>query len=348
MASRLRVAILAPISWRLPPRHYGGWELVAYNHAEGLARCGVDVTLFATSDARTSVRLHSVVPRPLSEDPILPPRVYETLHAAACFERAGEFDVIHNHAGAYPVCFSRLVSTPVVTTLHGSAAEPDSRLIYERHAEGPYVSITDAERALAPDLRYIATVHDGIEVDAFTFRADPGRYLLFLGRLSPVKGAHLAIEVARRTGLPLVIAGIVPPEDRTYFETRIAPHLDGERVRFVGPADHAAKNALCGGALALLHLVQYHEAFGLTIVEANACGAPVIAIGRGSVPELVRHGETGWIVDGVDDAVEAVASLGGLSRARCREWVATRFTVEQMARGYLDVYGRILAPATLR
>lgn len=342
----MRVAILGPIAWRVPPRDYGGWELVACNHAEGLARLGVDVTLFAARDAQTSTRLAGVVPRALSEDPSLPPRAWETLHAAACFEHAGEFDVIHNHAGAYAVCFKRLVNIPVVTTLHGSAAEADSRLIYERYAEGPYVSVSDAERALAPTLHYAGTVYNGIDVHAFSFRPQPNRYLLFLGRLSPVKGVHLAIEVARRTELPLIIAGIVPPEDQTYFQSAIAPHLDGDRVRFVGPADQARKNALLGGALSLLHLIQYHEAFGLTVIEANACGTPVVATARGSIPELVRNGETGWIVGGVDDAVDAVASLGEISRARCREWVASRFTVTHMARGYLNVYDRVLAGGT--
>ena len=194
----MRIGILGPISWRVP-RHYGGWELVTYNLAESLVERGHEVTLFATADSQFSGRLISVCPRPLSEDPTLSPRLYESLHAAVAFEHAGNFDLIHNHLGCYPTCYSRLLPVPMVTTLHGSAAESHSRLIYSRYRESYYVSITNAERQLAPELNYVGTVYNGIDVAAFDFNPTPGDYLLVLGRMSPDKGIHTAISVAQRT-----------------------------------------------------------------------------------------------------------------------------------------------------
>ncbi|MDR5695907.1 MAG: glycosyltransferase family 4 protein [Armatimonadota bacterium] len=339
----MHVAVLAPIAWRVPPRHYGGWEIAVRSLVEGLTRRGVEVTLFATADSSTSARLISVCPKPLAEDPSLAPlgKAYEFLHAAACFERAEEFDVIHNHAGSYWVCFSRLVKTPVITTLHGSAAEPWSRLIYSYYREGPYISVTDAERLLAPELTYIATIHHGVEVEEFPFGERPGEYLLFVGRIARVKGIHLAIEVAKRTGMPLILAGIVPPEEEEYFHTQVSPHIDGEQIRFIGPAEHPLRNQLYAGAYAFLHLIQYHEAFGLTMIEAMACGTPVIAIGMGSVPEIVAHGRTGFIVHGVEEAVEAVERIPRISREACRTWVAQRFHAQRMVDQHIEVYERV-------
>jgi glycosyltransferase involved in cell wall biosynthesis len=338
----MRIGILGPISWRVPPRHYGGWELVAYNLVEGLVRRGHQVTLFATADSQTSARLESVCPRPLSEDPNLPARVYESLHATLAFEQADRFDLIHNHLGCYPVCYSRLIPTPLVTTLHGSGAEAPSRIIYSRYRHSPYVSITDAERQLAPDLNYVATVYNGIDVDAFDFSPTPGDYLLVLGRMSPDKGIHTAIEVARRSGLRLVLAGIVPSENREYFETLVRPHLREGFIDFVGPADHVRKNQLLRGAYAFLHPITYHEAFGLTMVEAMACGTPVVAVPMGSVPELVVHGETGFWARDVEEACRLLPKVAALDRARCRQRVAQRFNLDQMVEGYERVYERVL------
>jgi glycosyltransferase involved in cell wall biosynthesis len=340
----MRIGMLGPISWRVPPRHYGGWELVAYHLTEGLVRRGHDVTLFASGDSLTSARLESVVPRPLSEDAGLAQfaRVYETLHTAHAFEHAAEFDLIHNHMGSFAQCFVRLSPVPVVTTLHGSGAEAHSKLIYAHYADEPYVSITDAERALIPDLNYVATVYNGIDLAGFPFAPAPGEYLLVLGRMSPDKGIHFAIEVAERTGLPLVLAGIVPPENKIYFEERIQPRL-GKNISFVGPADAKCKAELYGGAAAFLHLITYDEAFGLTMVEAMACGCPVIAVRRGSVPELVVDGKTGFIVDDVDGAVAAVDRIGRIDRAVCRAHVREHFSVDRMVEGYLEVYRTVLA-----
>ncbi len=335
----MRIGLLGPISWRIPPVHYGGWELVVHHLAEGLVRRGHDVTLFASGDSITAARLVSVTPRPLSVDRALGQyaRAYESLHAAAALALAGGFDVLHNNLGCYPVAYSALCAAPMVTTLHGSGAEADSKLIYTSFPQGPYVSISDAERALIPDLRYAATIYNGIDPGQFEFSGKPGDYLLVVGRMSPDKGIHLAIDVARRANVPLVLAGIVPPENETYFRDEIEPHL-GDDVRFVGPVDLERKSRLYGGALAFLHLVTYEEAFGLTMVEAMACGCPVIAFRRGSVPEVVADTETGFITTDVDDAARAVARIRQLDRAACRARVSYRFSVERMLDGYVAVY----------
>jgi glycosyltransferase involved in cell wall biosynthesis len=309
-----------------------------------LVRRGHQVTLFASGDARTSARLASIIPHPFSEDPdrLRHARTWESLHAASAFERAADFDLLHNHLGSFPVCWSRLLPIPLVTTLHGSGAEAESRLIYRRYPEGPYVSISDAERRLVPDLHYAATVYNGIAPERFPFSGRHGDYLLVLGRMSPDKGIHLAIQVARSVGLPLVLAGIVPPEDERYFAEQIEPCLGGD-VRFVGPADQRQKGELYAGALALLHLVTYEEAFGLVMIEAMACGCPVIAARRGSVPELVRHGQTGFIVDDTMQAAAAVGRVGTLDRAACRRHVQEHFTIDRMVAGYEQVYRHVLS-----
>jgi glycosyltransferase involved in cell wall biosynthesis len=337
----MRIGILGPISWRVPPVHYGGWELVVHHLTEGLVRRGHDVTLFASGDSVTTARLVSVVPRPLSVDPALGgfSRAYESLHTASALARAqaGEFDVLHNNLGCYPVAFSALCPVPMVTTLHGSGAEADSKIIYHAFPGGPYVSISDAERALVPELHYAATVYNGIDPGQFEFGATPGEYLLVVGRMSPDKGIRQAIEVAARAGVPLVLAGIVPPENEAYFRDEIEPRL-GAGAQFVGPVGLAQKSRLYAGALAFLHLVTYEEAFGLTMVEAMACGCPVIAFRRGSVPEVVADTETGFIVADVDSAVDAVTSITAIDRAACRARVAERFSVDRMVDGYVAVY----------
>lgn len=343
----MRIGILGPVAWRIPPRHYGGWENVTHLLTEGLVRHGHDVTLFATADSETSARLASVVPRPLEEDVTLPARVYETLHIAHALERSGEFDVLHNNVGVYGAALARLSRAPVVTTLHGSAAEPESRIAYDRLCELPYVSITDAERALAPELNYVATVYNGIDTASVPPpNPDPDDYLLYVGRLSPDKGVHHCVRVALETGRRLLLAGIVPESNRAYYEREIAPHVDGERIAFLGPQGPRERDRLMRDAYAFLHLIEYHEAFGLTMAEALAVGAPVIAFRRGSVPEVVRDGETGYIVDRPEEAAAAVERAGGLSRERCAAWARERFSAERMVEGYERVYARLAGERT--
>ncbi|HEY8498033.1 MAG TPA: glycosyltransferase family 4 protein [Limnochordales bacterium] len=341
----MRIGLLGPITWRTPPRRYGPWEQVVSHLAEGLVRRGHDVTLFATADSVTSARLVAVCPRPLGESPELDPKAYEYLHVAEALRwaRRRAFDLLHNHLNCYPLAFADLVPVPIVTTLHGSALlEPATRVIYRRQAHLPYVSISDAERQGLPELRYVATVYNGVDLDQFTFRPEPGGYLAFLGRMSPKKGAHLAVEVARRTGLPLRMAALIPPDEREFFRREIEPHLDGRQIAYVGEVGPEERDRFLGGALALLHLGTVPEPFGLAMVEAQACGTPVIAMGLGSVPEVVRHGETGFVVHTLEEAVEAVRQVRAIDRAACRRWVEARFSVERMVEGYEAVYRRVL------
>jgi len=335
--------MLAPISWRVPPRHYGPWERVVSLLTEGLVERGVDVTLFATADSVTQARLDAICPRPLEEDPSLDPKVWESLHIANAFEKADRFDVIHNHYDFLPLTYTGLVATPVVTTVHGFSSD-GIKPVYRRYADRvAYVSISDADRD--PDLRYVATVYHGIDLAEFTLRERPGRGLVYFGRIHPDKGVADAIAVAKAAGLPLVIAGIV--HDRTYFEREIAPHVDGDRVRYVGSLGPAERDELLGSALALLHLVEFAEPFGLSMIEAMACGTPVIARGRGAVREVVDEGLTGFVVDDVAGAIDAVGRIGALDRRAVRARVAERFSRDRMVDDYLRVYERIVSGARI-
>ncbi len=334
----LRVAVLAPIAWRVPPRHYGPWEQFASLLAEGLVERGVDVTLFASGDSLTAGRLASVVARGYSEDPESDAKVSECLHVAHVFERAGEFDLIHNSFDFLPLSYSELVETPVLTTIHGFSS-PRILPVYQRYdASSAYVAISDADRH--PSLGYLATIHHGIDTDAFALHPDPGGYLLFFGRIHPDKGAAEAIDVAERTGIPLLLAGIV--QDEPYFEELVSPRLDGDNVRYLGPVGPDERAELLGGARALLHLISFEEPFGYSVVEAMACGTPVLAFRRGSMPELIEHGETGFLVDDVPGAVEAVALTEGLDRAAIRERAVARFGIARMIDAYLDAYAAVV------
>ena len=334
----MKIAMLAPISWRTPPRHYGPWELVTSLLTEALVARGVNVTLFATADSLTAGKLAAVVPAPYSEDPAIDAKVWEFRHLAHLFERAGEFDLIHNQADFPAHAFAHLVPTPMVTTIHGFSS---SRILpmykpYEDRVR--YVAISDADRS--PDLSYAATIHHGIPIDQFPFDPDGSDDLLFFGRIHPDKGAREAIDVARATGRKLVMAGIV--QDEGYHRERVEPLIDGDRIVYGGPLGGDARVRALGGARALLHLINFDEPFGLSVAEALACGTPVIAMNRGSMPELIEHGVTGFLVNSVDQAIEAVGRAGDLDRAACRRSAVERFSVERMADEYLALYRRIL------
>jgi glycosyltransferase involved in cell wall biosynthesis len=333
------VAVLAPIAWRTPPRHYGPWEQFASLLTEGLVSAGHHVTLFATADSITTAALHATTSSGWSEDASIVAKVAECLHIASVFERAGEFDIIHNGFDFLPLTYSGLVTTPVITTIHGFSSD---RIlpVYERYdGVGAYVSISDADRH--PNLHYAATIHHGIDIGEFAIHQNPGEHLLFFGRIHPDKGTADAIEVARRCGRRLDIAGIV--QDEEYFRSEVAPHIDGENVRYLGPVDASARAEVLGGAYALLHLIDFDEPFGYSVVEAMACGTPVIANSRGSMGELISHRVTGLLVDDINSAVAAVAAAGELDRGRIAELAADRFTVATMIDKYVKVYRDVIA-----
>ncbi len=334
----MKLAMLAPIAWRVPPRHYGPWERVVSLLTEGLVAAGIDVTLFATADSQTSATLSAVVPRPYEEDSTLDAKVWEGLHLANLFEQAGAFNLIHNHYDFLPLTYSGLVETPVVTTIHGFSSARIMPVYRRFDASTHYVAISGADRH--PDLNYAATIHHGIDLSEFTLNETPEDYLLFFGRIHPDKGAAEAVRVAQTTGRRLVMAGIV--QDSAYFEREVEPHL-GEQIRYLGSVGPAERDTLLGGAAGLLHLINFDEPFGLSMVEAMACGTPVIATRRGSVPEVVRDGVSGFIVRDAAEAVAAAGKLAALPRAAVRAYAEQHFSRERMVADYLRVYERILA-----
>jgi glycosyltransferase involved in cell wall biosynthesis len=335
----MKIALLGPVCWRTPPTHYGPWEQVVSNIAEGLVARGVDVTLFALGDSQTAGTLDAICPASIYEHPGLDGKVYEYLHIAHCYERARDFDLIHNNYDYMGQVWARLVPTPVVTTIHGFSSPRIHPAYHEYNGFVKYVSISNADRL--GSLNYMATVYNGIDPAHFTFSDRPGDYLLFLGRISAEKGTHLAVEVARRSGMKLIIAGII--QDQAYFDTLVQPFVDGRQIEYIGPVGPEARNKLLSNAYALLHLITFREPFGLTMIEAGACGLPVIATPLGSVPEIVQDGLNGLIVPDAETAVARLPDVLNIDRAACRRYVEQRFSLDSMIDGYLKVYQHILA-----
>ncbi len=334
----MKIAMLAPIAWRTPPRHYGPWELVTSLLTEALVARGVDVTLFATQDSLTSAKLDGVVPAPYSEDPSIDAKVWEFRHLAHLFEQAGQFDLIHNQADFPAHAFSRMVGTPMVTTIHGFSSDSILPMYAPFQDRVHFVAISEADRH--PDLRYAATIHHGIRVEEFQFNPVGSEDLLFFGRIHPDKGAKEAIAAARAANRALDLYGIV--QDQGYYEREILPEENSETVRFHGTVGGEDRLRVLGSARALLHLINFDEPFGLSVIEAMASGTPVIAARRGSMPELIDHGTTGFLVDTPDEAIAAIEHVGDLDRAAIRSTVARRFSVDRMADEYAALYASIL------
>jgi glycosyltransferase involved in cell wall biosynthesis len=330
-----RIAVLSPVAWRTPPLQYGAWETVAGNVTEGLVARGWDVTLFATRNSLTRAHLHAVVDRGYEEDSGIDPKVAEYLHISEMFERASEFDLIHSHYDFMALSYSRLVKTPVLTTIHGFSS-PRIMPVYEKYRDGYFVSISDSDRA--PRLNYLATVYNGIDLTLYPLRESAGNDLIFLGRIHPDKGVHLAIEVAHSSGLPLLIAGII--QDEEYFRREVQPHLD-RQIRYIGAVDVPGKNELFSRARALLHLNTIPERFGLVLAEANAAGVPVIAMDLGSCREVIEDGETGFLIENVGEAVQVLDRVDGIDSRKCRQRVEQCFSIETMVQGYERVYSTI-------
>ncbi len=330
--------MLAPIAWRTPPRHYGPWELVTSLLTEALVARGVDVTLFATLDSVTAGKLAGVVPAAYSEDPAIDAKVWEHRHLAHLFEQADRFDIIHNQADFPAHAFSGLVKTPMVTTIHGFSSQSILPMYKPYEDRIHFVAISEADRH--PDLRYATTIHHGISLDEFPHDSVGSDDLLYFGRIHPDKGTREAIEVARGSGRRLHIYGLV--QDAVYHEREVLPHVDGVSILFHGPVGGVERTRVLGSAYALLHLINFDEPFGLSVIEAMACGTPVIAMRRGSMPEIIEHKRTGLLVESVAEAIDALGCIEGIDRRHPREAVARKFSVDHMADKYLALYQRIV------
>jgi len=340
----MRIAQVAPLYERVPPELYGGTERVVSHLTEELVRLGHDVTLFAAGGSLTRARLRAACPRALRLDPSCrDPLAYHVRMLAEVYRHADEFDIIHNHTDYLGLPLAGLSATPTVITLHGRLDIPEIAPLYADYPDVPLVSISDAQRVHMPNANWTATVQHGLPPAMFPYAERTGDYALFLGRISPEKCPDSAIRIARRTGVRLLIAAKVDPVDRSYFEEKIRPLLNDPLVEFLGEVGDARKAELLGGARALLFPIDWPEPFGLAMIEALACGTPVIARRRGSVPEIVRHGVSGWIGETDDELAAALARVGEISRAACRREFELRFTVGAMACRYLDVYERIRA-----
>ncbi len=332
-----RIAILSPVAWRTPPQAYGAWETVASNITEGLvARGWKNVTLFATKDSVTKAKLVGWIERGYEEDKSQIPPVSTCLHISKVMQLADEFDLIHNNFDYLPLTYLPLIKTPMLTTIHGFS-EPDILRVYHDHKDTYYVSISDSDRD--KDLPYLATIYNGIDLSNLTFRQKPSDKLVWLGRIHLDKGTHLAIEVAKRCDMDLLIAGII--QDQEYFDNLVKPHLNNSSIRYIGPVNPTARDELFKEAYTVIHLNTIPERFGLVMVEAMAAGVPVIAMDLGSCREVIADGQTGFLVNNVKEAVEAVNKIDKIDRKKCRQRVQENFTIDCMVRGYEKVYEEI-------
>ena len=340
-ARPLRIAHVGPVATSIPPPKSGSVEVMTSLLTEGLVACGHDVTLFATGDSTTCARLHAIYPQGYWHDEKMGPwELYEMLNLAAAVERARDFDIIHYEAAYYPMAlaFARLSPTPIVQTLHHAPTAEETKL-WSRYPEVPFVAISDEQARLLDGTRVVGVVLHGIDTDAFTFRVEPDDYLLFLGRFTEGKGVLQAIEVAKRSGMRLIMAA----GEEAYYHEQVAPHVDGERVVYFGEADHAAKVELYGGARALLYPIQAPEPFGLVLAEAMACGTPVAALDKGAVREVVDDGVTGIVFDDLERMVTGLGRVLELDRRAVRDRAVARFGVQRMVDEYVDVYQRLVA-----
>lgn len=347
----MKIAQIVPVEETVPPRKYGGTELVASNITEELVARGHDVTLFAAGGSQTKAHLVPIFDEPVRvlapnpEDSRLRDAYkYISIGRAINEVMKGDFDVVHNHVGWRLLPFEATINKPLITTLHGPLDVEYMQKVYGTYSKSCYVSISNAQRLPMPNLNFVGTVYNGIDVKAFDFNPEPQNYLAFLGRMSPEKGPIQAIQAAKAANTKLIMAAKVDAVDKEYFEKEIWPLIDGNQIKFIGEVDHTGKNELLKNAKGLIALIQWEEPFGLFMAEAMACGTPVIATNRGSVPELVQHGVNGYIVENtVEAAASAINQINKIDRQRCRDIAQEKFSVEAMVDGYEGTYRQVIS-----
>lgn len=341
----MRIAQLAPLWETVPPRTYGGTELVVHILCEEMTKMGHEVTLFATGDSKTSADLVPIIEAPMRQLGVKNPVYFELQAIASVMERAEDFDIIHNHLGVQFLPFLEMLNIPVVTTLHGAFTQKEDIEFFNKYKAQPFISISDSQRVGASNLNYVSTVYNGIQVERYDFQQEPDKenpYLCFLGRISPEKGAHHAIRLAKETGWKLIMAGKIDAADIDYYENEIKDLIDGHQIIFIGEVAHKAKNELLKNAVATIHAVTWPEPFGLVMAESMACGTPVLALNCGSIPEVIAHGKTGFVENNIEALIERVKEIESIDRKQCRERVEKHFSAQKMAQGYLDAYQKLI------
>lgn len=344
MRKPLRIGIIAPIAERVPPKKYGGTERVIHALTEELVRRGHNITLFATGDSKTSASLSSVYPRGLREVRIKDPyglNELPLLHIATAYKRQEEFDIIHDHISVFSIPTTQFVTTPVVITLHGPIG-PNNRRLYETVNTPHYVTISKSQGIYAGNISIAATIYNGLPMEDYPFSKEHKGYLLFVGRISMEKGVHHAIDAASYLNLPLIIAAKLDMVETKYFREYIEPRLSEEQVQWIGEVDEKERNRLMSEAMCILHPVTWREPFGLTMIEAMACGCPVVAFNKGSIPEVVKNGKTGFVVNDVEEMSDAIGKIDTIDRKACREYALKNFNAKLMADRYEDLYYHLL------
>lgn len=341
----MKILQLSALWEDVPPKTYGGTELVVYNLCEGLIRQGHEVLLIAPKESKTSAKIVSPVKKPLREMGTNIPFFYEDMAISMAIEESAKYDIVHNHLGLPVLPFHNLFKCPMVTTLHGAFVVKEETKAFQFYKNLPYISISNSQRKGNPSLNYVSTVYNGIDVNKFEFRSEPDTnnpYLAYLGRISPEKGAHHAIRLARETGWKLIIAAKVDGKDVDYYEKEIKPCIDNKQIVFIGEVDHVGKENLLKNAHALIHAVTWPEPFGLTMVESMACGTPVLALNMGSIPEVINHGVTGYIEETIEGLINRVKDIDKIDRYACRKHVVENFSDIRMVENYLQTYQKVI------
>ena len=346
----MKILQVAPLWEDVPPKNYGGTELVVCILCEELVKRGHEVTLIASKSSNTSVKIIAPIKKNLREMGSIMPSFYENIATSRAIEISSEFDIIHNHCGLSMIPYQQFFKAPVLTTLHGAFILQEEINVYKTFKNLPYISISNSQRQKNKELNYLSTIYNGIWVDKFEFQEKSNLkepYLAFLGRISPEKGTHLAIKLAKETGWKLIIAAKVDKTDVEYYEKEIKPHIDNKKIVYIGEIGHEAKVELLKNAYAVVHAVTWPEPFGLIMVESMACGTPVLALNMGSIPEVIKHGVTGYIEDNIEDLIKRVKDIYKIDRFACRKHVEDNFSEKRMVDDYIKTYSKLITPSKI-